>query len=220
MGIYGQDWSSYQSPTPDTTGLGFAFVKVTEGLSYINPEWVGQRDHAKANGLVWGAYHYPDMHNSDHAEADFFLSQVNWQPGDLVCLDWEGYDAANAGVPASEQLAYKEDYLRYVKSRLPHNPVGLYANTDYWWHVDSTGFYGDFLWIATTGRAAGDPGIQASWLFHQYSDSPVDSDYCHLDSTDALRSWAVSFGSPLPPDPDPSPAPAASSRKRLDEEVR
>lgn len=207
MGIYGQDWASYQSTAPDTSGLSFAFTKITEGLSYENPKWVAQRDHAKANGLVWGGYHYPHMGNSVQAEADYFLSKVAWKPGDLVALDWEGYDTANKGVPLSMQRAYKESWLRYVKSKLPHNPVGMYANTDYWRRVDTTGFFGDFLWIATAGLPAGQPGIQAPWLFHQYGASGVDRDYCHLGTTAELRAWARSFATqpqptPTPPEPD------------------
>ncbi|MBB4893573.1 hypothetical protein FHS39_002604 [Streptomyces olivoverticillatus] len=170
-------------------------------MSYVNPKWVAQRDHAKAHGLVWGGYHYPHMANDPAAEADHFLSQVNWEPGDLVVLDWEGYDPANQGVPRADQAAYKEAWLRYVKSQLPYNRVGMYANLDYWRNVDATGFYGDFLWIATAGHAAGDPGIAAPWLFHQYSDSGIDRDYCHLDSVDALRAWAN------PSTPTPTPAP-------------
>ncbi|MEV6042485.1 glycoside hydrolase family 25 protein [Streptomyces xanthochromogenes] len=203
MGIYGQDWASYQSSTPDTSGLSFAFVKVTEGLSYINPSWVSQRDHAKANGLVWGGYHYPNMGNSVQAEANYFINQVNWRPGDIVILDWEGYDAANSRVAKSTQRAYKEAWLRYVKGRLPHNPVGLYANLDYWWNVDQDGYYADFLWIATAGRAAGSPGIQANWLFHQYGESNgLDRDYCRLGSTSELRTWALSFQPPPPQETD------------------
>jgi len=210
MGIYGQDWASYQSSQPDTDGLSFAFVKITEGLGYINPKWRQQRDHAKSNGLVWGAYHYPHMANSPKAEADYFLAQVAWQPGDVLILDWEGYDDANQGVSQARQLAYKEEWLRYVKAKMPHNPVGMYCNTSYWKNVDTTGYAGDFLWIATAGRKAGDPGIQAPWLFHQYTDSPVDADFCHLGSISELRTWAASFAAP------PRPA----DRRYLDEEVR
>jgi GH25 family lysozyme M1 (1,4-beta-N-acetylmuramidase) len=225
MGIYGQDWASYQGAQPNTSGLSFAFTKVSEGLGYTNPRWVAQRDHAKASGLVWGGYHYPHMANSPQAEADYFLSQVAWQPGDLIVLDWEGYDQANQGVSRAAQLAYKEAWLRYVKGRMPHNPVGMYCNADYWTRVDTSGYFADFLWIATAGRVAGDPGIQAPWLFHQYSDQPVDSDYCHLGSVDELRSWALSFASPAPapapttpaptaPAATPSPAPARRVRPR------
>ncbi|MGK4578765.1 GH25 family lysozyme [Kitasatospora sp. HPMI-4] len=194
MGIYGQDWSSYQSATPDTSGLSFAFIKVTEGLTYASPVWTAQRDHARAAGLVVGYYHYPHMANPVPAEATHFLSVAQPQPGDPLVLDWEGYDNANSSVPKASQLAYKEAWLRYVKQRMPHNPVGMYCNLDYWRHVDTTSYFADFLWIATAGLPAGQPGIQAAWLFHQYSDSGgVDRDYCHLDSTGALRSWALSF---------------------------
>ncbi|MGW1198394.1 glycoside hydrolase family 25 protein [Streptomyces sp. NPDC002536] len=202
MGIYGQDWASYQSSTPDTGGLSFAFVKVSEGLSYINPKWASQRDHAKAHGLVWGAYHYPHMANSPSDEADFFLAQVAWQPGDIVVLDWEGYDDANSGVSKARQVAYRDAWLSYVKSRMPDHAVGMYCNLDYWLHVDTTWNCGDFLWIATAGRPAGSPGIQAPWLFHQYSDDGVDRDYCHLRSRAALRDWSLSFQQqPAPPTP-------------------
>lgn len=211
MGIYGQDWASYQTSQPDTAGLDFAFIKITEGLGYINPKWRQQRDHAKAKGLVWGGYHYPHMSSSPKAEADYFLGQVAWQPGDVIILDWEGYDDANAGVSKARQLAYKEEWLLYVKGRMPHSPVGMYANVDYWKNVDTTGFYGDFLWIATAGRKAGDPGIAAPWLFHQYTDNPIDTDYCHLGTRAELRSWALSFATPQTKPAD---------RRRLDEEVR
>ncbi|MFD5509101.1 glycoside hydrolase family 25 protein [Streptomyces sp. NPDC127051] len=218
MGIYGQDWASYQSATPSTKGLAFAFVKIAEGLGYINPKWIEQRNHAKAAGLVWGAYYYPHMANSAREEADYFLKQVAWQPGDVVILDWEGYDTANAGVPKARQLDYKEEWLRYVKDRMPHNPVGMYCNADYWRNVDNTGYCGDFLWIATGGRKAGDPGIKADWLFHQYTDTPIDTNYCHLGSVDELRAWALSFAEPATPthpgptpeSPTPTPAPRRS----------
>ncbi|MGT2532726.1 glycoside hydrolase family 25 protein [Streptomyces nojiriensis] len=190
MGIYGQDWASYQSDEPSLAGLDFVFTKITEGLGYTNPKWVRQRDHAKRHGLVWGAYHYPHMGNDHENEADFFLGQVAWQPGDILVLDWEGYDDANAGVSKARQRAYKEDWLRYVKARMPGHRVGMYCNADYWKNIDTTGYCGDFLWIATAGRNAGDPGIKASWLFHQYDDNPIDQDYCPLPGREELRAWA------------------------------
>jgi hypothetical protein len=189
MGSYGQDWSSYQAAQPDTTGLAFAFVKVTEGLSYTNPKWQAQRDHAKAHGLVWGAYHYPHMANSPEAEADYFLSKIAWQPGDLIVLDWEGYDAANKGVSRARQRQYKDQWLAYVRARMPGHRVGTYMNVDYWAN-GAAGPVGDFLWIATANRPAGSPGITSSWLFHQYSAATVDRDFCPLGKAE-LQAWAL-----------------------------
>ncbi|MFI9271910.1 GH25 family lysozyme [Kitasatospora sp. NPDC052896] len=207
MGINGQDWASYQSAAPNTAGLSFAFIKVTQGMTYTNPLWTQQRDHARANGLVVGYYHYPEMGNSPQQEADRFLSIAQPQSGELVCLDWEGYDAENANVPKATQLAYKEAWLRYVKGRLPHSPVGLYCNTDYWTTIDTTKYFQDYLWIATSGRPAGQPGISGAWMFHQYSDSGgVDQDYCRLGSTAELHTWAMNFA-PAPVQPAPAQGP-------------
>lgn len=199
-GCWGQDWASYQSATPDTTGLSFFFTKVSEGLGYVNPDFPSQYAHGIAAGLTGGRYHYPHMGNSVTAEGDFFLGHADVQPGDLVVLDWEGYDAASQGVSHARQLAYKDAWLTYVKGRLPHNAVGVYMNVDYLDNVDATGFHGDFLWIATAGKPAGQPGISAPWLFHQYSAATVDHDFCRLDPA-ALRAFAHSFEAspPVPP---------------------
>lgn len=189
--IKGQDWSAYQSPTPDLAGLDFAFTKVTEGLNYVNPLWVRQRDHVKKAGLVWGAYHYPHMANDAIQEADFFLKQVAWQPGDIIVLDWEGYDASNRNISPARQLAYRDAWLKYVKGKMPGYRVGMYCNLEYWKNIDKTSNCGDFLWIATGNRPAGDPGIQSKWLFHQYSTAGnIDHDVANFNSRAELEVWA------------------------------
>jgi Glycosyl hydrolases family 25 len=191
MGIQGQDWSNYQSALPDTTGLSFAFVKITQGTSYVNPLWVQQRNHAKANGLVWGGYHFANLEADPIAEADYFLSKVDWVPGDIICLDWE----ADNDVKSKTQVDdYKNSWLKYVKSKMPNNPVGLYCDKDFWLNYDTNGYDQDFLWIATAGLPAGEPGIKDPWEFHQYSTSGnIDHNYCNLPNTAALRAWALSY---------------------------
>lgn len=190
--IHGVDVSAYQSATYSISGLDFVIVKVTEGLSYVNPRWVAQRDRAKAAGLVWGAYHYPHMGNDPIREADYFLQQVKWAPGDIIVLDWEGYDSANKGVSRARQLAYRDAWLKYVKGKMPSHRVGMYCNTDYWLNVDQTGNCGDFLWIATAGAPAGQPGIKAKWTFHQYSTAGgIDHDVANFPSRSALAAWAA-----------------------------
>ena len=196
MGIYGADWSDYQAAKPSTAGLAFGFTKVTEGLGYVNPNWPSQYHTATAAGLVPGKYHYPHMANSPSAEADYFLAHADVQPGDLLVLDWEGNGPgeANAGLPNSQLAAFKNDWLANVKGRCPKNPVGLYCNKSFWLDIDTTSYCQDFLWIATAGLAAGEPGVQYPWLFHQYGTSAgADADYCHLPSAAALRAWVATF---------------------------
>lgn len=196
-GSWGQDWASYQSKTPAAAGLDFAFVKATEGSTYTNPNRAAQVAHAHANGLVVGQYHYPHMGANAVREADYFLKVADPQAGELIALDWEGYDKANANVPMATQIAYRRAWLAHVQAAMGGHQVGTYCNTDY--HArDPHGFYGDFLWIATAGRPAGLPGIDG-WLFHQYSAATVDRDYCPL-SPDALATWANSKEIDMTPD--------------------
>ncbi|MFJ6841332.1 glycoside hydrolase family 25 protein [Streptomyces griseoluteus] len=190
--IKGIDVSAYQPSTYDVAGLDFVFTKITEGLSYINPRWTAQRDRAKSKGLVWGAYHYPHMANDPIAEADYFLSQVKWAAGDIIVLDWEGYDSANKGVPRARQLAYRDAWLKHVKSKMAGHQVGMYCNTDYWRNIDSSSNCGDFLWIATAGAPAGEPGIKSPWTFHQHSTAgDIDHDVAIFPDRAALAAWAA-----------------------------
>lgn len=189
--IHGVDVSAYQSETYSIAGLDFVIVKSTEGLTYTNPRLGAQTKRARDAGLVVGFYHYPHMGNDPIAEASYFLQRTPLEPGDLVVFDWEGYDAANKGVPRSRQITYRDAWLKYVKSRLPDHRVGMYCNTDYWLNVDKTGNCGDFLWIATGGKPAGQPGIKAKWTFHQYSTAGgIDHDVADFDSRAALAAWA------------------------------
>jgi len=203
-GIYGQDWSGYTSAKPTTHGVSFTFIKVTEGLSYVNPNWVSQRETAEAAGILTGFYHYPHMHNNADAEINYFLAKVAPKPGEPVVLDWEGYDANNKGVSDAEKRAYKDTFLKDLKAKLPHNPVGLYCNKSYWVDIDTNSYYQDFLWIATGGLPAGAPGIKANWLFHQYGVKGADLDYCKLSLSD-LHAWSQSFV-PVKPPTKPTPS--------------
>jgi GH25 family lysozyme M1 (1,4-beta-N-acetylmuramidase) len=191
--IHGIDVSAYQPETYSTAGLDFVIVKATEGLSYTNPRMTAQAKRARDAGLVVGYYHYPHMANDPVAEANYFLSKVAWRPGDIIVFDWEGYDVANKGVPKSRQLTYRDAWLKYVKGKMAGHRVGMYCNTDYWLNVDKTANCGDFLWIATGGKPAGQPGIKAPWLFHQYSTAGgVDHDVASFPSRAALAAWAGS----------------------------
>lgn len=210
--LKGIDISSYQDNTPDLNGLDFVFIKVTEGLSYVNPKWVAQRDHARANGLIIGYYAYPHIANSPTVEADYFLKQINLAAGDILCLDWEWY---GQNVTNAQARAYRDTWLAYVKAQAPGHRVVLYSDRNNWLNVDTDSNCGDGLWIADY-TTAGQPRVQHPWVFHQYSDTPEDLDVANFSSGAALRSWAgVSTPTPTPA-PTPGPAPVPQWRRLLD----
>lgn len=210
--LQGIDVSSYQSSSYSTSGLSFVFIKVTEGLGYVNPEWVAQRQDARNSGLATGFYHYPNIANDPASEADHFLTQINLAPGDILCLDWEWYGQS---VTDSQARAYKAAWIGHVRQKAPGHRIVVYCDRNNWLNVDTDGNVGDGLWIADY-VTAGQPRIKAPWVFHQYTSSPLDEDVANFTSLAALKAWAG--GAPAPA-PAPTPKPAVD-RRWLDEEVR
>ncbi|MGW5267274.1 glycoside hydrolase family 25 protein [Rhodococcus sp. NPDC003994] len=76
MTIWGIDIASYQAGIDlkrvRAEGFDFVIAKATEGDSYTNPEYVRQRDGARANGLAFCAYHYVQAKPSAAAQVDRF----------------------------------------------------------------------------------------------------------------------------------------------------
>lgn len=206
--IKGQDWASYQSETPSTSGLSFVFIKATEGTGYTNPKMKKQAAHARKAGLVVGFYHFVRP-GSMKAQAAYFVKQADSVEGDPLVLDWEDPGVSNAD---------KNAFLSEVKRlRGDTHRVGLYCNTNFWLNKDKGSECGDFLWIAHYGVGAGKPGIKDPWLFHQYTDKPVDTNVGKFGSKAELKAWAekktaTKPTTPAPSTPKPSPAEPVESQ--------
>lgn len=89
MTIYGIDIASYQDGLDlgevKREGFDFVFVKVTQGLNYVNPDWESWRATAAANGLILAGYHYLDTSNPD-IQAELFVSHLGAVP---AMIDFE-----------------------------------------------------------------------------------------------------------------------------------
>ncbi|OAR21923.1 hypothetical protein A8W25_28175 [Streptomyces sp. ERV7] len=186
MTVKGVDVSSYQSATFSTSGLDFAIVKATEGTGYINPKMREQAEHARAAGLVVGFYHFLRP-GSMRAQAAYFVEQASSIEGDPLFADWE-----DAGVSCADKDAFLAEVKRLRGST---HRVGLYCNLEYWKNRDTTSNAGDALWIADY-VTAGRPRIEAEWLFHQYTDEPVDTNVAAFADRAALRAWAAKGSTP------------------------
>lgn len=208
--LNGADWSAYQGLTPDCTGLDFAIIKVTEGSTvYDDRTYKAQIAWARKHGLIVGHYHFGHAHPS--AEVDYFLSHVDAQPGDFFVYDWEAGDAVNT--------ATKDTWLRGIKAKRPKIKAGLYCNTNFWLHIDTDSYCGDFLYIADPNHAPGKPGISHSWVFDQYTiRNGVDQDVANFATKAAMAAYFAWTSTPtvVPPAPKPTaPAPAPKPTTHL-----
>ncbi|MEU7427236.1 MULTISPECIES: GH25 family lysozyme [unclassified Streptomyces] len=182
--LHGIDVSAFQPSAYDTDGLSFAFIKATEGRSYVNSRLGAQTKTARDAGLVVGFYHFLWPGNLTE-QAEYFLQHAPDRPGDLLAVDWE---TTGDGTHASN--AEKDSFIRKLRSLRPHNRVVLYCNRSFWLSIDTTGYAGDGLWIADY-VTAGKPRIKASWRFHQYASEPHDKDVAHFSTKADLRKWAT-----------------------------
>ncbi|MFI7404978.1 glycoside hydrolase family 25 protein [Streptomyces sp. NPDC049541] len=183
--LRGIDVSAYQSSSYSTDGLSFAFIKATEGRSYINPRVSAQARHGREAGLVVGFYHFL-WPGHLQAQAEYFVEHAPSKAGDILAVDWE---RTSEGTHASN--AEKDSFLRKVKALRPNHRVILYTNRDFWLNVDTTSYAGDGLWIADY-VTAGKPRIKAKWRFHQYTSEPHDKDVANFADKAALKEWAAS----------------------------
>ncbi|MEV6423094.1 glycoside hydrolase family 25 protein [Streptomyces sp. NPDC051662] len=179
MTVKGIDVSSHQSSSYSTADLDFVFIKATEGTSYINPKMNAQAARARGAGLVTGFYHFlrpGDM----KAQARYFVEECASVEYDPLFADWE-----DDGVSCAEKDAFLSEVKRLRGS---NHRVGLYCGQYYWLHRDTTGIAGDALWIADY-VTPGKPRIKAAWKFHQYTDTPVDTNVGKFADRDALKKW-------------------------------
>jgi lysozyme len=68
------------------SGYAFVFIKATEGKSLIDPAFKRNWDGAGAAGLLRSVYHFYRIGTGPDVQADLFLSQAVFSPGDLPPL--------------------------------------------------------------------------------------------------------------------------------------
>jgi len=171
--------SPYQDSWKPSSAYDFVFVKASQNTGYKNPKSGEKLKLARNAGMVVGHYHWMGT-GSLTAQLNNFVAAADVKDGELIAIDWE-----QSGV----SCANKDKFIKMVKAKFPKNKVGLYCNTNYWLNIDTTGYYGDFLWIAWYSSKK--PNIQTPWTFWQYSQSGgLDKNEAAFSSKADLKKWA------------------------------
>jgi len=177
--VSGIDVSHFQRdidwPAAAASGIGFCFIKATEGMRTVDPRFHTNRQSAKNAGLLCGAYHFFHPISPAAAQADLFLRTVGQlEPGELPpALDLEAPDTW-AGIAPRERANLALAWLETVEHRLGVTPI-VYLSPAFAIEVlDSAAALARFpIWFAHHTDAEA-PQIAApwhSWTFWQYSAS-------------------------------------------------
>jgi GH25 family lysozyme M1 (1,4-beta-N-acetylmuramidase) len=224
-GLPGLDVSSWQG-TVDwlavaTNGARFAYVKATEGTSYVNPYFTQQYGGASQVGLVRGAYHFalPDR-STGTAQAGWFATHGGaWTadnqtlPGALD-IEYNPYGPTCYGLTQSAMVSWIAAFLNEYFVRTGRW-AAIYTTTN-WWQT-CTGNYPGFaltspLWIARWSDSVGPlPAGWSTYAFWQWTNQPVefpgDQDVFNGSQTDLVTLANNGPPPPLPPPPPPPPPP-------------
>lgn len=189
-------------------GYQFAYIKVSEGISFSDAYFPYNWSEAKRVGMVRGAYHFarPDYGYTPDAELAWFIQCLGGaiQPGDFIVLD------AEKGV--GNTAAWYLRWLQLATSAFGFAPM-LYSGR---WFMDPAGItnnaaFADYGLILAAYQAT-QPAVPAPWdvlAMWQHSDTgsvPGLTGACDLDLFNGTIDRLKAYGKPQPA-PQPARTP-------------
>lgn len=128
------DW-----PAVAANGYKFAYIKATEGKTYLNPYFAEDYAAAKAAGLLVGAYHFARPDGRDPVtEANWFIDNAQFLKDrqtlvPMVDIEWPYWSGAPTcyGLTTTEFSDWVRAFSNQVKARIGRVPM-IYTNTNFW----------------------------------------------------------------------------------------
>nr|WP_167108324.1 GH25 family lysozyme [Amycolatopsis granulosa] len=196
------DWSSAAS-----AGASFAYMKATEGTTYVDPQFATNYAGSANAGLARGAYHFalPDV-STGAAQATFFLDNGGGWVGDghtappVLDIEYNPYGSADwpgwcYNKTPAQMTAWISDFTTTIHDRTNQWPV-IYTTNGWWTNCtggNTTIPANSPLWISRIGD---DPGAIPSgwsnytiWQYDTAGTFPGDQDLFN-GTVDQVRAFA------------------------------
>jgi lysozyme len=182
----GIDVSYYQKtidwPRVRRAGIGFAFIRVSDGVTIRDPMFATNWAQARRAGVIRGAYQYFRPDQSVIAQADLMIAAMrDRKPDDLPpVLDIE----IDTGLRPDVLAARAKIWIDRVRDKLGVEPL-IYTGNDLWRNGGAAALATQALWIAHyTSECPSLPAPWTRWAFWQHTDrgavpgieGPVDLD--------------------------------------------
>lgn len=160
-------------PRVKTAGKHFVFIKATEGIDYVSPQFAGDWAAAKQSGILRGAYHFFRPGLNPTTQAQLFIRTIGALGAeDLPALfDWEVTD----NVSIATQIQRAQVWLDLVEKATGKTPI-IYSGPSFWNVLKNPiSFIRYPLFIANYQVSC--PAIPApwsAWTFWQHGADRVD----------------------------------------------
>ena len=181
------NWKSVKEMQEKNIKIGFVFIKATEGISKIDPQFRRNWLQAGEQDIPKGAYHFFIASRSGKKQAANFIQMVDLKRGDLPpVLDIEKTYGVSINVIKKEL----SDWLVAIEKNYGVLPV-IYTNIDFYKNYLEKDFPEYPVWIAHYLQP-NKPRLEHKWVFWQHSEagrvngitSPVDFNVFSGDSTE------------------------------------
>lgn len=153
--------------------IGFAYVKATEGGSFVDDQFARNWKTSALRGVPRGAYHFFRFAIDPLKQADHFVSVISPTKGDLLpMVDVEVDDGV---ISVDAKVDALSTFIVRVEKALGGRHMVVYTGYGFWNGSmgGSDAFSGHPLWIAEYNDDAA-PALPAGWndwLIWQYSDA-------------------------------------------------
>lgn len=179
-------WDAVKEMKVKKIQIGFTFIKATEGIGNIDPQFKRNWKKSREAGIIRGAYHFFIASKDGKSQAKNFIDKVDLEPGDLPpVLDVEQLNGTSGASLKKELKAW----LDAVEFNFGVKPI-IYTNVDFYKQYLGNDFDKYILWAAHYYEYQ-QPRITRNWAFWQHSDggrvngilSKVDFNVFNGDST-------------------------------------
>jgi len=160
------DWKEVKAMKIRNVGIGFSFIKATEGEKDVDAQFKRNWKHARKNGMPRGAYHFFIPSRDPVKQAVNFIKNVSLLPGDLPpVLDVEQTN----NLPAPVIQARSKVWLQLIEQHYGIRPV-IYTNADFYDKYLGKTFDDYPLWVAHYYEKR-KPRIKRNWTLWQHNDA-------------------------------------------------
>lgn len=190
--VQGVDVSKYQGMIDfakiKAAGMSYVFVKATQGITGVDPDYVHNIAAARAAGLVAGAYHFYETNDDPSAQFGNFKQHADVKPGDLPPVVDIEVLAQGSRPDLANDL---KSFLVLLEQAYGAKPI-LYSGVSFA-NEYLTGFGAYPLWVAeyTSAPAPKVPTGWSTWTFWQYSQSGTVAGICGAVDMDRFNGTAA-----------------------------
>ena len=158
-------WDAVKEMKVKNIQLDFAFIKATEGIGNVDPQFYRNWKRAKTAGMIRGAYHFFNPSKDGREQAEKFIKTVDLEKDDLPpVVDIEQMNSTNPIVLRKELKKWLDIVENYYKIR----PI-IYTHVDFYEKNLGKEFDDYPLWIAHYYQD-GEPQVSRNWAFWQHSE--------------------------------------------------